>query len=97
MSEQDLVNYVFGGKGELARALDPVHEKTPDGREYLASVQSMRDLLAGLYGVFRRHLAHTSLDVPFHEAEATLSMINYALKWLDEYRAHLRSDKLTTK
>jgi hypothetical protein len=96
LSEQDLVNHAFGNKGVLVRGLDPVHEKTPEGQEYRSSIQAVRDLLAGLYGVSRRHLAHTALEVPFHEAEAILSMINYALKWLDDYRLHLRSDQLTT-
>jgi hypothetical protein len=49
--------------------------------------------MAGLYGVFRRPHAHTTLQTPWHEADAVLAMVNYALKWIDDYSARLKSSK----
>lgn len=46
--------------------------------------QALRDLLAGLYGVFRNKYAHHDTLAPWHEADAVLSMINYSLKRIDE-------------
>jgi hypothetical protein len=39
----------------------------------------MRNLLAGLYGLFRNTLDHHDVDVPWHEAEAVIGMVNWAL------------------
>lgn len=69
----DLVNRIFGTSGVLASKLD--------GGER----QAMRDLLAGLYGVFRNKYGHQDIDAPWHEADAILSMINFILKRTEEY------------
>ena len=69
----DLVNRIFGTSGVLA--------SKPDGGER----QAMRDLLAGLYGVFRNKYGHQNIDAPWHETDAILSMINFILKRIEEY------------
>jgi len=69
----DLVNRIFGASGLLSSRLEP------DER------QAMRDLLAGLYGVFRNKYGHQDLEAPWHEADAILSMINFILKRIEEY------------
>jgi len=67
-----LVNQVFGKKaGRLAAVLE----------EY--GCQSTRDLLAGMYGVFRNKYAHRDEETEWFEAEAVLTMINFALKDID--------------
>ncbi len=70
-----LVNAVFGQKGVLASSTDP------------GELQALRDLSAGLYGVFRNRYSHHDVAIPWHEADAVLSMINYLLKWTDEHHA----------
>ena len=69
----DLVNRLFGKSGSLTSILDDKER------------QAMRDLLAGLYGVFRNKYGHEDIEPPWHEADAVLSMINYILKRIDEY------------
>ena len=46
--------------------------------------QAFRDLLAGLYGVFRNTYGHQDQEAPWHEADAVLSMINTVLKRLED-------------
>ena len=69
---QDLVNQVFGNKGYLAG-------KIPESER-----ESMRNLLAGMFGVFRNRYGHTDVEPEWHEVEAILSMINWVLKRIDE-------------
>ncbi|MHA1981873.1 MAG: TIGR02391 family protein [Promethearchaeota archaeon] len=69
----DLVNHLFGKDGYLAAVIDKTEK------------QAMRDLLAGLYGVFRNKYGHQDIKAPRHETDAVLSMINYVLKRIDEY------------
>ncbi|RIE16718.1 hypothetical protein [Candidatus Cryosericum septentrionale] len=40
--------------------------------------EASRNLLAGLYDVFRNTLDHHNVDVPWHEAEAVIGMVNGA-------------------
>ena len=67
----ELVNRIFGKNGRLTAVLDE------------SKRQSTRDLLAGLYGVFRNKFAHRDEEIEWWEAEAVLSMINFALKEID--------------
>jgi hypothetical protein len=72
-----LVNELFGAKGRLAG-------KMPD-----ADREAMRNLLDGLYGVVRNPLAHSNENIEWYEAEAILSMVNWALRWIEQYRSSL--------
>ena len=65
-----LVNKVFGSSATAKADFM--------GNERLA----WRNLLAGLYGVFRNKYAHTDATPSWAEAEAVLSMVNYVLKEL---------------
>ncbi len=47
--------------------------------------ESMRNLLDGLFGVFRNVYDHRDVDPEWYEVEAVLSMINWALKRIDKY------------
>ncbi len=67
-----LVNHIYGSNSQLASNLDH------DGR------QAMRDLLAGLFGIFRNKYGHEDVEAPWHEADAVIAMVNFALKRLDE-------------
>jgi len=67
------VNQVFGQRGCLA-------EKTPEPER-----ESMRNLLDGIFGVFRNLYDHRDVEPEWHEVEATLSLINWALKRIDKY------------
>jgi hypothetical protein len=69
----DLVNRIFGASGLLSSRLESEER------------QAMRDLLAGLYGVFRNKYGHQDVEAPWHEADAILSMINFVLKRIEEY------------
>ena len=42
--------------------------------------QAMRDLLAGMYGVFRNRFAHSDAEPMWAEADAIISMINHVLQ-----------------
>lgn len=64
----DLVNKVFGRGSDIAKTLDD------------AERQAMRDLLAGLYGMFRNRFAHRDEQPSWAEADAIISMINYVLQ-----------------
>ena len=70
---RDLVNQVFGQRGCLA-------EKIPEPER-----ESMRNLLNGIFGVFRNLYDHKDVEPEWHEVEATLSLINWALKRIDKY------------
>lgn len=71
---RDAVNKVFGREGFLAGRI-------PD-----AERESMRNLLDGLFGVFRNTYGHRDVAPEWHEADAVLSMVNLILQRLDAYR-----------
>ena len=75
----DLVNRVFGKDGCLADQIDT------DEREPL------RNLLAGLYGVFRNFYGHRDKEPEWYEADAILAMINWSLKEIERYRREIPS------
>lgn len=66
----DLVNRVFGRSSDVSGLDD-------DAR------QAWRDLLAGLYGVYRNKYHHNDLVPPWHDVDAVLSMVNAALIAID--------------
>jgi hypothetical protein len=69
-----LVNHIFGGKG--------THNlKITD-----SDVQDIRDLLAGLYGVYRNRFAHHEQTATWAECDGILSMINLVLIDLDKLK-----------
>lgn len=67
---QDLVNSIFGSTGSTTPTLSNKER------------QALRDLLAGLYGLFRNKYGHEDVESAWHEADAVLSMINTLLKRL---------------
>ena len=67
----ELVNRIFGSNGCHGLPID-------DGKR-----QALRDLLAGLYGVFRNKYAHNDITPTWAEAEAIISMVNVTLLELD--------------
>src|SRR5262249_23623121 len=71
---RDLVNSIFGNNGLAAP-----HVESGDR-------EAMRALLDGLYGIHRNKYAHADAVVEWYEAEATLSMVNWALMWLKANR-----------
>jgi hypothetical protein len=75
---RDLVNSIFGGGGLASPRLDQGER------------EAMRALLDGLYGIHRNKYAHTDSAVEWYEAEATLSMVNWTLMWLQKNAARLR-------
>ncbi len=77
----DLVNRAFGKK---ASTLVSVSE---------ADRQGLRDLLCGLYAVFRNKYAHNNIKAPWHVAEAVVSMINSVLKGLDQIETQSHTTK----
>ncbi len=70
----DLVNAVFAKTGKMAG-------KIPEDE-----LQALRNLLDGLYGVFRNKYSHNSVSEERHEAEAVLAMINWALIEMDRLK-----------
>ncbi len=70
---RDLVNKVFGKNGFLSGKLDESER------------ESMRNLLDGLFGMFRNTYGHRDIEPKWYEAEAILSMINWSLKTIDNY------------
>jgi len=64
----DLVNKIFGKGSDLVTGLND------------AERQAMRDLLAGLYGVFRNRFAHHDAQPSWAEADALISMVNHVLQ-----------------
>jgi len=78
---RDLVNSIFGSNG-----LSSPHMEQGER-------EAMRSLLEGLYGVHRNKYAHADAPVEWYEAEATLSMVNWALIWLQKNEVRLRSKR----
>ncbi len=76
---RDLVNSIFGTGGLGAQRMEPGER------------EAMRALLDGLYGVHRNKHAHADATVAWYEAEASLSMVNWTLMWLQENDARLRA------
>lgn len=66
----ELVNQIYGTKSTLAAGMDS------------AERQSMRDYLAGAYGLLRNKYAHGSPPLDLAELEAALATVNLALKML---------------
>jgi hypothetical protein len=73
----DLVNHIFGKSGSLSQ-----HIKDNER-------QAMRDLLSGLYGVFRNRYGHEDIEPSWHETDAILSMINYVLKDIERFEGNV--------
>jgi hypothetical protein len=71
----EIVNAVFGNSGILKGRIDE--------RER----EAMRNLLAGLYGVFRNAYSHEEVEPDWHEVEAALSKVNWVLRRLESYPA----------
>ena len=70
----ELVNNVFGKSSTAVKTLS-------DGER-----QAMRDLLAGLYGVFRNRFAHSNAEPSWAEADAIISMVNNVLQELSRIK-----------
>ncbi len=70
---EELVNKIFGSNGLISRQVDQ------------NECQSMRNLLSGMYGIFRNNFSHNDVEIHYHEVDAILSMINYILKCIDKY------------
>lgn len=69
MDGDSLVNHIFGASGSAVARMS----------EKAAEREAMRNLLAGLYGVFRNIVDHHDVEVPWHEAEAVIGMVNWTL------------------
>jgi hypothetical protein len=69
----DLVNAVFGARG-------PLVGKIPNSER-----QAMRDLLAGLYGIFRNCYGNQDVVPPWSEIASVIGMINWVLQRLERY------------
>jgi hypothetical protein len=67
-----LANAVFGPDGAAAASLDASERA------------AMRELLAGLYGVYRNRYGHEDVEAPLYEAEAVIGSINWFLLWLSQ-------------
>lgn len=68
---RDLVNSVFGGRGLLAGQM-------PDSDR-----ESMRNLLDGMYGIFRNRYGHQDVNPEWSEVDAILAMVNWGLKQIE--------------
>ena len=69
----DLANAVFGQRGVMAGRID-------DGER-----EEMRNLLAGMFGIFRNPYSHNEVEIEWTEVDAILSMVNWILKKLETY------------
>lgn len=69
MDGNDLVGRIFAGNGLVVTS----------GRMTRGDSQALMSLLQGLYGMFRNVVDHNDVVVPWHEAEAVISMINWVL------------------
>ena len=69
MDGNDLVGRIFAANGLVAAS----------GRMTKGDCQALMSLLQGLYGTFRNVIDHNNVVVPWHEAEAIISMINWVL------------------
>jgi hypothetical protein len=70
----ELVNKIFGKGSDLVSGLSD------------AERQAMRDLLAGLYGVFRNRFTHRDEQPSWAEADALISMVNSVLQDISKIR-----------
>jgi len=68
---RELVNQVFGQKGLLVGKLEDSER------------EAMRNLLDGLFGVFRNAYGHRDIEPQWFETEAVLSMVNWTLKTME--------------
>lgn len=68
----DLVNSIFGSSGTARSTLET------------KNCEAWRNLLDGLYGVFRNRFAHRDVETSWAEADGVISMLNIVLKKLDE-------------
>jgi hypothetical protein len=75
---RELVNSIFGSGGFATQHMEQGER------------EAMRALLDGLYGVHRNKHAHADEAVEWYEAEASLSMINWTLMWLQKNDAWIR-------
>jgi hypothetical protein len=64
----DLINRIFGRNSDAVKTLSESER------------QAMRDLLAGMYGVFRNRFAHSAASPTWAEADAIISMVNHVLQ-----------------
>lgn len=70
-----LVNEIVGRNGRLAGKI------ADEERE------ALRNLLDGLYGIFRNRYTHHDVEPEWYEAEAVLAMVNWALKQIERLPA----------
>lgn len=70
----DLVNKIFGKRSDMVGEMND------------AERQAMRDLLVGLYGVYRNRFAHRDEQPSLAEADAIISMINHVLQNIDHIK-----------
>jgi hypothetical protein len=70
---RDLVNDVFGDKGNLSQVFESGSEK-----------QGYRDLYAGVVGVLRNRYAHRLIDPTPEDGGALIVFINLLLKMTDD-------------
>jgi hypothetical protein len=76
----DLVNSIFGKESAVTGLVGPER-------------QAWRDLLAGLYGVYRNKYGHEDAEAPWHEVDAVLAMVNAVLLALDEMSGRGKPEK----
>ncbi|MFT3879674.1 MAG: TIGR02391 family protein [Gemmatales bacterium] len=67
----ELVNAIFGSKGSAS-------DRMEDNER-----QAFRDLLSGLYGVFRNKYSHQNVTPLWSEVDALIAMINCVLRDID--------------
>ncbi len=72
----ELVNHVFRRSGCHGLSIDDTER------------QAIRDLLAGLYGIFRNKYAHNDAVPSWAEADAIMSMVNFVLKDLARLKSN---------
>lgn len=70
----ELANTIFGKNSNVIKALNESER------------QSMRDLLAGLYGAFRNRHAHRDEEPSWAETDAVISMINHVLQRISQMK-----------
>ncbi len=71
----ELVNKIFGKNSKITFS-----------KEYSNKIDSIRDLLSGLYGVIRNKYMHSKVEPNGAEFSATIEMLNYILINLDKMR-----------
>jgi len=69
MDGSDLVGRILSGGGLVAAS----------ARMDKGDCEALMYLLFGLYGTFRNIVGHNDIVVPWHEAEAVISMVNWVL------------------